>query len=126
MVRLAPHGLGLRLNTTLGAHNGHTAVQHAQRALHFDSEVHVTRGVDDVDTGLGELVLGSLPVAGGSSGGNSDTALLLLGHPVHGSRTLVGFTDLIVHTGIIQDTLRSGGLTCINVSHNADISCVFQ
>ena len=126
VIRLTPHGLRLGLHAALGAHNGHTAVQHAQGALHLYGEVNVARGVDNVDTGLGELVLGSLPVAGGSSGGNGDTALLLLGHPVHGSRTLVGFTDLIVHTGIIQDTLRSGGLTCINVSHNADISCVFQ
>ena len=52
-------GLGLGLHAALGAHDGHRAVQHAQGALHLHGEVHVARGVDDVDPGLGELVLGA-------------------------------------------------------------------
>ena len=126
VVRLAPHGLGLGLHAALGAHDGDRAVQHAQGALHLHGEVHMARCVDDVDAGLGKLVPHPLPVAGGGGGSDGDAALLLLRHPVHSGRALMGFTDLIVHTGIIQDTLRGGRLACINVSHNADISCVFQ
>ena len=126
VVRLSPDGLGLGLNAALGAHDGHRAVQHAQGALHLNGEVYVARCVDDIDAGLGKLIAHPRPVAGGGGGGDSDAPLLLLGHPVHGGGALMGLTDLIVHTGIIQDALGRGGLSCINVSHNADIPCVFQ
>ena len=122
VIGLTPHGLGLGLYTALGAHDGHGAVQHAQRALHLHGEVHVTWGVDDVDPGLGELVLGALPVAGGGGGGDGDAAFLLLGHPVHGSGALVGLADLIVDASVEQDPLGGGGLACVNVGHDADVS----
>ncbi len=126
VISLTPHGLGLRLHAALGAHHGDRAVQHTQRTLHLHSEVHVTRGVDDVDTRLGELVLGALPVTGGSGGGDGDTTLLLLFHPVHGSGSLVRLADLIVDARVVQNTLGRGGLACINVGHDADISRIFQ
>ena len=126
VIGLTPHRLRLGLHTAFGAHHGDRTVQHTQRTLHFHSEVHVTGGVDDVDTGLRKLVLGTLPVAGGSGGGDGDTTLLLLLHPVHGSRTLVRFTDLVVDAGVVQNTLGRGGLSCINVGHDADIPCIFQ
>src|SRR5699024_7139761 len=70
VVRLTPNGLRLGLHAALGAHDSNAAVQDAQGALHLHGEVHVARGVDDVDAGLGELVLGPLPVAGGGGGGD--------------------------------------------------------
>ena len=126
VVRLAPHGLGLGLHAALGAHDGHRAVQHAQGALHLHGEVHVARGVDDVDPGLGELVLGALPIAGGGGGGDGDAALLLLGHPVHGGGAVMGLADLVVHAGVEQNTLRRGGLAGVDMGHNADIPGIFQ
>ena len=122
VVGLAPHGLRLGLNAALGAHNGHRAVQHAQRALHLHGEVHVARGVDDVDAGLGELVLGPLPIAGGSRGSDGDAALLLLSHPVHGGGAVMGLTDLVVDAGVVEDTLGGGGLTGIDMGHDTDVS----
>ena len=126
LVSLTPHGLGLGLNTALGAQNGHRAVQHAQGTLDLNGEVHVARGVDDVDTGGRELILGALPEASGSGGGDGDTALLLLGHPVHGSGTVMGLADLVVHAGVVQNTLGRGGLTGIDVRHDTDITNVFK
>ena len=126
VVGLTPHSLRLGLHAALGAHDGNRAVQHTQGTLHLHGEVHVTRGIDDVQTGLGELVLGALPVAGGSGGGDGDTTLLLLRHPVHGGGTIMGLTDLIVHAGVEQDTLGRRGLARIDVSHNADISGIFK
>ncbi len=61
VIGLAPNRFALRLHAALGAHDGDRAVEHAEAALHLDREVDVARGVDDVDTGLGELVLGTLP-----------------------------------------------------------------
>ena len=51
LVGLAPHGLGLRLDTGNGVEQGDGAVEHAQRALDLDREVDVARRVDDVDRG---------------------------------------------------------------------------
>ena len=121
VVGLAPHSLRLGLHAALGAHDGHRAVQHAQGALHLHGEVHVTRGVDDIDTGLGELVLAALPIAGGGSGGDGDAAFLLLGHPVHGGGTVVGLADLIVDAGVEQNPFCRGGLAGVDMSHDTDV-----
>ena len=48
-VGLAPDGLGLGLDAGHRVEQGDGAVEHAERALHFDGEVHVARGIDDVD-----------------------------------------------------------------------------
>ena len=122
VIRLAPDSLRLRLHAALGAHDGNRAVQHAQGALHLHGEVHVAWGVDDVQTGLGELVLSPLPVAGGGGRGDGDAALLLLSHPVHGGGAVMGLTDLIVDAGVVQDALGGGGLAGVDVGHDADVS----
>ena len=119
LVGLTPNGLGLGFYTTLGAQNGDGTVQNTQGALHLNGEVHVTRGIDDVQTA-------ALPEASGCSGSDGDAALLLLGHPVHGGGTVVGLTDLVVLTGVEQDTLGGGGLTGIDVGHDAEVSGIFQ
>ena len=128
-ISLTPYGFRLGLNAALSAQNGHRTVQHAQRALHLNSEVHMARGVDNVDTVLVlgirlgiVLRLSMRPVAGGSSRSNGNTTLLLLCHPVHRSRALVSFTDLVVNTGVVQDSLGGGGFTCVDVGHNANVS----
>ena len=126
VIGLAPHSLGLGLDAALGAENGHAAVQNAQGTLDLNGEVDVARGIDDVETGLGELVLAALPVAGGSGGGDGDTTLLLLRHPVHRGGTVVGLADLVVDAGIVEDTLGGGRLAGVDMGHNADISGIFQ
>jgi hypothetical protein len=65
LVGLAPHRLGLRLHAAHGVEHGHGAVEHAQRALHLDGEVHVAGRVDDVHAVLA-------PEAGGGGGGDRD------------------------------------------------------
>ena len=52
-VGLAPHRLGLRLDAGHRVEQRHRAVEHAQRALHLDREVHVAGRIDDVDAVLG-------------------------------------------------------------------------
>ena len=114
-VSLAPYGFRLRLHAALGAQNCYRAIQYSQRALHLYGKVNVAGGVDDVDTMF-------LPEAGSSGGGNGDTSLLLLRHPVHGSSTVVGFADLMVYARIVQNTFRCCCFTGIDVSHDADIT----
>ena len=126
VIGLTPHSLRLGLNAALGAEDGHRAVQNAQGALDLNGEVDVARGVDDVQAGLRELILAALPVAGGGSGGDGDTTLLFLSHPVHRGGTVVGLADLVVDAGVVQNTLGSRGLASVDMGHDADISGVFQ
>ncbi len=119
LIGLTPDGLGLRLHAALGAQNGDSTVQNTQGTLHLNGEVHMTRGVDDVQAA-------ALPEAGGSGGGDGNTTLLLLRHPVHGSGTVVSLADLVVLTGVEQNTLGGSGFAGIDVRHDAEVSGIFQ
>ena len=123
---LAPHGLRLRLNAGDGVEHGDGAVEDAQRALDLGGEVNVAGGVDDLDAvGRALASLAALvPEAGGGSRLNGYAALLLLDHPVHGGGTVVDLTDLVGLAGVVQDALGRGGLTGVDVGHDADVAGV--
>ena len=121
LVGLTPYGLRLGLDAAHGAERRNGAVQHAQRTLHLDGEVHVSRSVDQVDLILIALVV---PECGRCGRGDRDTALLLLNHPVHNGSAFVRLADLVGFARVKKDTLRRGGLTGIDVSHDADIASV--
>ena len=74
--------------------------------------------VDDVDAMIDAV---AFPETGSRSAGNSDTALLFLLHPVHRRRTLVHLANLVRDARVIKDTFGGGGLTGIDVGHDADI-----
>ena len=71
------------------------------------------------------LIRWSVPEAGGRGRGNRDAALLLLLHPVHRRGAFVHLTELVRDARIIEDALRSRGLTGIDMRHDADISSLF-
>ena len=121
--RLTPDGFRLRLNAADGAVNSDRTVENAERTFHFSSEVHVTRGVDQIETVLdtGSFVI---PEASGCSGGNGDTTFLFLRHPVHRGSTFVGFPELVVFAGVVQDTFGKGGLAGVDVRHDTDIPVI--
>ena len=116
---LTPNGLRLGLNAGNGVEDGDSAIEDAQAALHLGGEVNVARGVDDLDAVVLTVLV---PEAGGSSGGNGYAALLLLNHPVHGGSALMDLTDLVGLAGVVKNTLGRGGLTGIDVSHDADVT----
>ena len=127
LVSLTPHGFGLRFHAFLAVEDGDGAIEHAQGALHLSGEVHVARGVDDVDLELIVHVVGlTMPEAGGCSGLNGDAALLLLSHEVHRRSAIVRLTDLVVLAGVVQDAFGGGSLTGIDVSHDADVADLMQ
>ena len=133
LVGLVPNGFGLGLNAALCTKDSNRAVKYTKRTLNLYGKVNVTGGVNDVDTVLVVLcssgivlVLSGNPIAGSSSGSNSNTSLLLLCHPVHGCTTLVGLTYLVSLTGVEKNSLGSCSLTSIDVSHDTDISCHFK
>ena len=114
LIGLAPNGFRLRLDSMHSIEHGAGAVEHAQRAFHLGGEVHVAGGVDDVDANV-------FPEAGRGRGGDSDAAFLLLRHPVHRRRAFMDLTNAVRASCIEQDALRGGGLTGIDVGHDADI-----
>ena len=68
----------------------------------------------------------TLPETGGCSGSDGNTTLLLLDHPVHGSRAVVSLTDLVVLTGVEQNSFTGSSLAGIDVSHDAKVSGISQ
>ena len=116
---LTPDLLGLRLHAFLAVEDGDCAIEDTEGALDLDGEVDVARGVDDVD-----LVL--VPETGDGGRRDRDAALLLLLHPVGGGGTIVGLADLAVDARVVEDALGRGGLTGIDVGHDADVADLVQ
>ena len=129
LVRLAPDGLGLGFDAALRAEDGNRTVEHAKRPFDFNREVDVARGVDDVDTvsvclgcfGI-VMVARGRPITGGRGGGDGDTTLLLLNHPVHGRAAVVGLADPVDPSGVEQDPLGGRRFPGVDVRHDPDIT----
>ena len=118
-VSLTPYGFRLRLNTAFGTEYRYGTVQNSERTLNLDREVNVSGRVYDVDSV-------SFPETSGGSGGNCDTSLLLLLHPVHGGRAVMGFAKLVCLTGVIKDSFCGSRFAGVDVSHDTNISCMFK
>merc|ERR1719428_56077 len=88
LVGLVPDSLCLGFHACHTVEAGDGAIEHTERALHLDSEVHMSRRVDDVNA----LVL---PCTSGGSRRDGDAAFLFLLHPIHGCSALVHLTDLM-------------------------------
>ena len=114
LVGLAPHRLGLRLDTGDRVEHRDRAVEDAQRPLDLDREVDVAGRVDDVD-------LAVAPLRGGGRRGDRDAALLLLDHVVHDRGAFVHLTDLVRATRVVEDPLGRRGLARVDVSHDPDV-----
>ena len=128
---LTPDILGLGLDAALCVKDADCAVKDTQGTLDLDGEVDVSGGVDNVDTvlkgtGFGLGLLLQRPMAGGSCGSDGDASLLLLRHVVHGGSAFVGLTDLVIDTGIIEDTLGQSGLARVDMRHDTDVSGPIQ
>src|SRR5207244_132235 len=101
-IRLAPNGLRLALHAGDGVEHNDASVENTETSFDLDGEVYVARGVHDVD-----LVI--RPCSRGGGGGNRDTALPLLVHPVHDSSPGVHVTDLVSHPRVEEDALGDRG-----------------
>src|SRR5690606_33450069 len=104
LVSLAPYGFGLRFNTHLAVKNHNSTIKHAQRTLHFHSEVYVSRRIDNVDLVLNVAsklnVLGD-PETGNSCRSNGNGAFAFLYHLVGGGCALVYRVNLMSQPGVV-------------------------
>ncbi len=119
LVGLAPDRLGLRLDAGDAIEHDDRAVKHAERALHLDGEVDMTRRVDDVDAVV-------VPEARRRGRGDRDAALLLLWHPVHRRGAVVYLADLVDLLGEKEDPLGHGGLARVDVRDDPDVPVSLQ
>ncbi len=68
------------------------------------------------------LLILIFPTAACRSRGDCDSSFLLLLHPIHRSRAIVDFANLVNSTGVEEDSLCGGCLARVNVCDDADIS----
>src|SRR6185312_7474297 len=114
-VGLAPDGFRLRLHTGNGIKNGTGSIKNAKTALYLGREIDVAGSINNVDSDVA-------PLARSRGGGDGDTALLLLRHPVHGGSAFMHFTNLVSAAGVIENAFGSSSFTGIDVGHDADIA----
>ena len=93
-LHLAVNGNRLGLNTFHAGEHEDSTVEHAERTFHFDREVHVPRGIDDVD-GVGFAGLGVGPVCKRGCRLNRDATFLFQFHGVHGCTDSVLTADFV-------------------------------
>ena len=130
-VSLTPNGFGLRLNARVAVQQHHSAIKHRQRPLHFNREVHVSRGVDDVEAVFVirrqiTAINDPLPEGGRRSRGDRDPAFLLLLHPVHRCGPIMDLTDLVGFAGVVQNPLGRRGFTRVDMGNNAKVPITGQ
>ena len=111
--RLLQHETGLGHRPLVGVHDQQTAVDHAEHALHFATEVSVTRGVNDVDPDPFEVHRSVL-------GEDRDTPLTLQIVGVHhaGGDGLVVAED----ARLGQQGIHQGGFAVVDVGNDRDIA----
>ena len=115
VVGVTPVRLGLRLDAAGAAEHADAAIEHLERAVHLDGEVHVPRRIDDVEAVL-------FPEAGRGCRLDRDAALLLLDHEVCRCGTVVDLTDLVNLARELEDALSRGGFSRVYVRENTDVS----
>ena len=91
--RLPPDRFGLRLDSAARRQDCNRAVEHSQRTLDLDREIHMPRRIDDVDSMI-------LPKTGRRRRSDRNAALLLLHHPIHRRRAVVHLADLVIDSDV--------------------------
>ena len=114
-VCLSPNGFRLGLNASNCAEYGDSAIENSQGSFHFNREVDVARGVDDVD-------LGVFPIDGGRSRGDRDATFPLLLHEVHGRGAFVHFADAVNSPRVKKNPFGRGRFARVNVGHDPNIA----
>ena len=78
-------------------------------------------GVDDINSMLFELFVHARPKTGRRCRSNSNAALLLLLHPIHGSCAIMDFTKLVRQASVEKNTLSGRGFTRVHMGDNTNI-----
>jgi len=115
-IGLMPHGLGLRLHSFDRTEDRNRPIQHTQRTLYFNREVHMTGGIDNMNDA-------SFPFDRCHSRGDRNSPFLFLLHPVHGGCPIIYLSHAVGLLGIEKDSLGDSRLSSIDVGHKPNIPC---
>src|SRR5690625_4300379 len=125
-----PVSFRLRLNTVNSTKQENEPVKNPQRTVYLNRKVYVSGSVNNIEvvffcfrSNLSILNV-KLPVTGSSCRSNCNPPLLLLIHPVHGGRTFVSFSQLVIHSGIEQNPFGCSCFSGIDMRGNSYISCI--
>ena len=113
-IHLTPHRFRLRFDAADGAKKGYRAIEHTEGSLHLGGEVHMPRGVNNID-----LVV--VPKTGRCRRRDRDAAFLLLLHPVHGGGAVVHLAHPMENSRIKEDALSRCCLSGIDVGANPNV-----
>jgi hypothetical protein len=116
---LPPNGFRLRLDTGNTVKHGDRAVQNTQRAFDFHRKINVTGRINNINPMFDTC---ARPVTSRCGGGNRNSTLLFLLHPVHRRRAFVDFADFMRNAGVIKHALGGRGFTRVDVRHDSDVS----
>jgi len=116
-LHLAVDGNRLRLDTAHRAKHQDSAVEHAEAAFHFDGEVDVARGVDQV---YGVI----LPGNARGRAGDGDSPLPLQVHVIHRGTALAAtnFLDAVDPPCVEEDSLAEGRFPRVDVGRYSDVA----
>ncbi len=113
-IRLSPDRLRLGLNASHRIEYHDAPIEDPKAPLHLSGEVHMPRSIDNVDAMV-------QPMAGSSGRGNGDPPFPFLSHPVHHRGAIIHIAQLIGATGIVENPLGKGCLTCIDMGDDSNI-----
>ena len=114
-------GQGLRLDPLAGIHHQHRALAGGQGAADLVAEVHMARGVDQVEF-IVFAVAGAVG-EGHGAGLDGDAALAL---QIHVVQQLLFHLALVHRVGLFQNAVGQGGLAVVDVGDDAEIANVIS
>ena len=107
----------LALHAAHGAEHEDGAVEHPQAAFHFDGEVDVAGGIDEIDVAV-------VPLHARGGTGDRDATLALEIHVVHGRAVAAALhlLDAVNAASVVENPLRERGLTGVDVGRDAHVA----
>ena len=113
--RLTPHRFALDFDAALGAEHADGPVEDAQRPLDLGREVHVARGVDDIDRHVA-------PVDRDRGRVDRDPLLALERVEVGRGVAVVDVADFVLGAAVVENALGRGRLARVDVGHDPDVA----
>ena len=110
-------GQSLGLHPLTGVHHQHRALAGCQRPGYLVVEVHMARGVDEVQVVGFAVVGGVVQLHGGGLDGNAPLPL-----QIHGVQELLGPGPLVHGVALLHQPVRQGGLAVVNVGNYGKIT----
>ena len=123
-IRLPPDGFALGFDSLSGREDDNTAVEDAQGAFDFGSEVNVTRRVDEIESMPCSSRIS--PIEGNACGLDGDASFLFFGIVIGNGSALIDHADFVYEVGIEEHPFGNGRFSSVDMGDDADVADVLQ